>query len=151
MHALTDRRHVKRSCGPCHSLVDNRNTDTACILDQVCTYTVLLYKEVGPLKSMIRQHLANHEVLEPSQTSRPDTEMPNKTSSASRPSSSTDTTSSLFSYFSATNYFLLFDLFKKTNKLKLKSSKICFILSALCLFKPHWKIVAFPKTNAMTG
>ena len=52
----------------------------------------------------------------------------NKTSSASRSLSSTDTTS-----FSFCNYFLPF--FVIIIKLKLKSSKVHFILSAPCPFK----------------
>ena len=37
-----------------------KHTNTACTL--VCPYTVLLYKEVGCMKSKTRQRSANHEV-----------------------------------------------------------------------------------------
>ena len=47
------------------------------------------------------------------------------------------------------NYFCFSILF--FNKLKLKSSKVHFILSTLHPFKPQWKMAAFPRPIVMTG
>ena len=66
-----------------------------------------------------------------------DTEASNETSSASQPPSSIDITSFSFSYYFAATIFCFFD------KLKLKSSKVCFILSALGTFKLTMKYGSF--------
>ena len=62
---------------------------------------------------------------------RSNTEAPNKTPSASQPSSPTDTTSFSFSYSSAATIFCFFD------KLKLKSTKICFIIACSMSIPAH--------------
>ena len=70
------------------------------------TYTILiLLKAVDRLKSKTRQCFANSEVWIFFQTGGTITQAPNKTSSASRPSSSTDMTSFSFSYSSAATIF----------------------------------------------
>ena len=70
--------HIRGSGSPCHSLMDYRNTNTACILDLVWTYTIFLFKEVGHLKSKTRQYLNNHEVWNFSKLSEPTLKHPTK-------------------------------------------------------------------------
>ena len=113
------------------------------LLDLAWTYTIFLFKEVGHLKSKTRQRLANTKLGIFFQPGRTVTEAPNKTSSASWPSSSTYTTSFSFSYSSAATSFCFFFFF---NKLKLKSSKVHSTRS-----RAQWKMLAFLETIATTG
>ena len=112
-----------------------------CIL--VWTYTVLLYKEAGRLKSKTRQRLANHEVWNFFKLVEPTLKRPMK-----HPWPPVWcpplTLPLLILLLICCNYFLLKKkeiniinwswIQAKCNKLKLNSSKVCFILFALCLF-----------------
>ena len=125
-----------------------KHTDTACIF--MWTYAVLLYKELGRLKSKTRQHLANHEVwnffklvqlILKGLTKHP--QLPDHPPPLTPPFSYSLTL--LLQLYSALKIYSFY------NKLKLKSSKVCFILPALPPVKPQWKMAFFPKTIAMTG
>ena len=119
------------------------HTNTACISDLVWPYTVLLNKEAGSLKSKTRQHLADREIgnffklteltlKHPTKHPWPPDHRPPPT----QPLYCSLTL--LLQQFSA--FFFLGGGFK----LKLKSSKVCFILSTL----HPCEMAAFPETIA---
>ena len=80
------------------------HTDTVCIQ---CDQILYFY-----LKKLVAQKVGQPRSLEKFQSGGTDTEAPNETSSASRPSFSTDTTSLLFAYSSAMTIFCFFDKIK---------------------------------------
>ena len=101
--------------------------------------TSIIYEDVGCLYSRSVRHttLGQTRSLELFQTGGTDTEAPGETSSASQPQSSTDITSS------AATIFCFID------KLKLKTSKVFFVLSALCPFKPMMKDGSFSRVTVL--
>ena len=108
------------------------------------TYTVLSYKEVGCLKSKTTQCLANHEAWNFFRLAELTLRCPMK--HPWPPNHPPPLTTAL-----SHSLTLLLHLGFFPDKLKLKSTKVCFLLSALHPFKPWWKMAAFPKTIAMIG